>query len=137
VSTESSVIAARDVRVDDQDSVVTIALRAPSPDPEGDWECTYTIDGLDIPHVGSAKGIDSVQALTMALEGIRVVLERSGKSFSWEGGDGDAGFPRFVPMAFGSEFSAALNRTIDQEVVKHSEWLEQRYKQSSGRRATP
>lgn len=131
MSMNSSLIAVRDLRAVGRDSVVTVALRAPSPDPEGDWECMYTVNGLDEPHVDSAKGIDSIQALIMALEGIRIVLERSGESFSWEGGEGEAGFPRFVPMAFGAEFSAELSRTIDHEVAKHAEWLEQRYKQTS------
>lgn len=91
VSRDAPVIAVRELRTAEQ-RVVTVSLRLPSPHPEGDWECGYSITGLEPGCVDSAKGVDSIQALIMALEGIRVFLESSGAEFSWEGGEGEAGF---------------------------------------------
>jgi uncharacterized protein DUF6968 len=104
-----------------------------------DWECPFSINGLGIRGIQCAHGIDAIQALTMALEGIRVLLERSGARLSWVGGDlGDAGFERFVPNLFGREFSRRLNGMIDQEVERFARAIEKKHqKRSNARRSLP
>ena len=76
----------------------------------------------------SGHGIDSIQALLMALEGIRTKLEQSSTRLAWEGGDpGDTGFARFVPTFFGLSFSGRINRLINREVRRFGRAAEGRY----------
>jgi hypothetical protein len=93
-----------------------------------DWECPFRIEGLRTRGIQYGYGVDAVQALTTALEGIRVTLERSGKRLSWIGGaPGDPGFERPVPTSLGLDFSRRLNRMIDREIARFVRIQEQRH----------
>jgi hypothetical protein len=93
-----------------------------------DWECPFRIEGVGRRAVQYGYGVDAFQALTTALEGIRVTLERSGKRLSWIGGHrGDSGFERPVPSALGLEVSRRLNRMIDREVARFVRVRERRH----------
>jgi hypothetical protein len=101
--------------------VVTVRLGKPRKDPRGDWICPYQVNGLGRNGVQEAHGVDALQALQLALEGIRTALDRSGKSLSWTGGEpGDTGFTRSVPAFFGLDFSRRLEQLIDHEVEQFS-----------------
>src|SRR5882672_7544667 len=63
------------------------------------WECPFRITGLRVPRVQHGYGVDAIQALANALEGVRVTLERSRTRLSWFEPD-DAGFERTVPRIF-------------------------------------
>jgi hypothetical protein len=65
-----------------------------------------------------AFGEDSFQALIMALEGIRMVLENQDLDWSWIIEEGDHGFPRFVPQGFGLGFNRKIDDLIDKEISK-------------------
>jgi hypothetical protein len=102
---------------------VTVTLGSPRRRKDGDWECPFRITGVRVQY---GYGVDSIQALTTALEGIRVTLERSGKQLTWLGGEtGYTGFDRFVTTSFGAKFTEHLNRTIDKEIVKYVNRLKQ------------
>lgn len=95
----------------------------------GDWECPFHIVGLRTKTVESGYGVDAVQALTMALEGIRVTLERSGQRLSWIGGEpGDTGFGRLIPTSLGPAFSKRVNRIVDREIVRFVGLLKRRHR---------
>jgi len=97
-----------------------------------DWECPFRIGGLGTRGIQYGYGVDAIQALTSALEGIRVTLERSGKRLSWIGGNpGDPGFERPVPSALGLKFSQRLNRMIDREVAQFVRVQERRHARSA------
>jgi len=66
-------------RIGSQGKVTTIALGKPRRKKDGDWECPFLITGSKIQY---GYGVDALQALTTAIEGIRVMLEQSGKTFS-------------------------------------------------------
>ena len=84
-----------------------------------DWECPFRIRGAGLTSLEYGYGVDSVQALTTALEGIRAVLDRSGQSLSWEGVlPDDTGFQRFIPISFGTSFSRRLERLLDREMKR-------------------
>jgi hypothetical protein len=73
------VIAVRQLRREGpQPKVVTVKLGKPRRSREIDWECPFLISGLGIRGIQYGRGVDAVQALSMALEGIRVLLGRSG-----------------------------------------------------------
>jgi len=62
-------------------------------------------------------GVDGLQALALAIEGLRVELETSGGVYTWEGGDdGDHGVPPVVTTAFGREFCKRVTSFIEQEI---------------------
>lgn len=127
---EPPIIAIRDLRVAEGGTVATVILRTPQPDDEGEWECRFTISGLANPVFQSAYGIDAMQALILAIESIRLALAAAPESLSWEGENGDPGFPRFVPTYFGPEFSAHISRIIDAESARFSEELERKHNSS-------
>src|SRR2546430_10067153 len=106
---------------------VTVSLGKPRRSGK-DWECPFRIGGVGSRGVQYGYGVDAIQALTSALEGIRVTLERSGNRLPWIGGNpGDPGFERPVPNALGLEFSRRLNRMIDREVARFVRVQERRH----------
>ena len=71
--------------------VVRVSLGAPRPGTDdADWECPFRIHGAGISRVEFGYGIDSMQALTTALDGIRVLLDESGLALGWKMGAGRA-----------------------------------------------
>lgn len=99
-------------RVGSRDKATTVTLGKPRRGKDADWECPFHITGYGI-HRG--YGVDAIQALTTALEGIRVILEQSEQQFTWLGGD-YIGFDRHVTSSLGRKFNTRLNRIIDLEI---------------------
>jgi hypothetical protein len=112
------VIASRELRRSGRTGQpVVVLFGKPRRDSRKDWACPFQIKGLGDSEVYKAFGVDAVSALTNALEGVRVALEKSGERLSWIGGEkGDSGFPRFVPMFFGLEFAERLGKMIDEQL---------------------
>jgi hypothetical protein len=102
-----------------------VSLGQPRPDkrPGGDWECPFRIRGSGFALAESGYGVDSMQALTTALEGIRALLDETFGSVEWEEG---AGFQRSIPISFGGAFSRRLERLVDRECKRHLRQLERR-----------
>ncbi len=102
---------------------LTVTLGKPRRRKDGDWECPFRISGLGTQY---GYGVDGIQALITALDGIRVMLERSAQRFSWLGGEpGYTGFDRFVTASLGEKFNKRLNLIIDREIAKFVYLLEQ------------
>src|SRR5882762_9859251 len=80
--------------------VVTVRIQAPRKTGKEEWVCRFGISGLKNGASGSAHGVDGIQALLLALEAVRLTLDRSGAIFSWLGGDNETGFPRLVPTYY-------------------------------------
>jgi hypothetical protein len=118
-------------KVGRRNRVTTVTLGMPRRRKNGDWECPFQITGQGIQY---GYGVDAIQSLTTALEGIRVMLERSGQSFSWLGGD-YTGFDRLVTSSFGTKFTTHLNRIIDREIERFVNGLERAHKKRQRRRA--
>src|SRR5262249_14992522 len=91
-----SIVASRTVICAESGAPVTIDIGRPVPH-GNDWRCAVRIRGS-----GSADGtryvygVDSLQALMLALYGPRYFLERSGGTFLWLGAPYELGFPRFI-----------------------------------------
>lgn len=67
-----------------------------------DWECPFRIKGSGVTRLEFGYGVDALQALTTALEGIRAVLDEIGKPLAWSGVLPDhTGFQRMIPFAAG------------------------------------
>lgn len=109
---------------------VVVSLGTPRPRRgETDWECPFRIRGAGITSIEYGYGLDSVQALTTALEGIRAALDKSGQSLSWEDVLPDeTGFQRFIPISFGTSFSRRLERLLDREMKRQLQSMRRRQK---------
>ena len=68
---------------------VQLQIMTPKPNPRGDWSCSFHIRGLRIPFVGEALGVDSLQALHLAMvsaakELANTTAFRKRELFSWD-----------------------------------------------------
>jgi len=104
-----------------------------------DWACPFRIHGAGVSRVERGYGVDSMQALTTALEGIRVVLDETGLALGWNLGRGaivagETGFIRALPLGFGPVFRRRIERLVDRLVQR--EWTReiQRLKRRGRRR---
>lgn len=90
-----------------------------------EWRCAYQVDlGPGKDAVRHAYGVDAFQALTLALVGIRVHLETSGFTFTYEGGEpGDHGLPSFIPQFYGLEFAQRMEQLVTEETEKYATQL--------------
>jgi len=93
-----------------------IKLGMPRKTTDKEWACPFQISGLRGQRIRHAYGIDAIQALLMAIEGIRVTLEESGEQFSWAGGEPGTGLTRLIPVAFGLNFAKHLERLVDRDL---------------------
>jgi hypothetical protein len=57
------------------EDAIVVRFLVPRQIPEGDWECQYEIRGGPIKHLHCTVGIDSVQALSLALCGVQGELD--------------------------------------------------------------
>jgi Domain of unknown function (DUF6968) len=71
VAAERSLVLKYDSGSED---AVLVRFFVPEPIDEGDWECQYEIQGGPIQHTHRTVGIDSVQALSLALGGVQAEL---------------------------------------------------------------
>lgn len=131
------IVGVRQLReVGSRSKVVTVTLGRPRRASSGDWACPYHVSGLGMRGIRYGRGFDAIQALLLAIEGIRSALESSGRRLSWMGGEpGDTGFTRFVPTFFGLEFSKRLESVIDREVNRFARTLETRHGRVLSKRA--
>ena len=94
-----------------------------------DWECPFRIKGPGVARFDFGYGVDAIQALTTALDGIRSMLDDIGKPLAWSGVLPDhTGFQRAIPIAAGPEISARLERLVDRELDRHLRQLERRHR---------
>jgi hypothetical protein len=102
---------------------VSVSIGAPRPHPKGDWECPFAIESSGQSKVEFAGGVDALQALLMAIEGVRTRLDQTGCRFEWLGPDlgWGAGIPRQVPMGYGKRFENRLNQVIESATARHWE----------------
>lgn len=101
---------------------ILVALDAPQLGADGVWECSYEIRVEDAaPNVRRAYGEDALQALSLALEAIRIDLRDSGRQLSWLGNEpGLTGFHR-VTYALGLQLVERLESMIDAETEKYAQ----------------
>ena len=100
-----TILAERQLAEQVSGKVVRVSLGVPRPvTDDADWECPFRISGAGISRVEFGRGIDSMQALTTALDFIRVLLDESGLALGWKMGAGrqdiwhdETGFARSIP----------------------------------------
>jgi hypothetical protein len=114
--------------------VVRVSLGTPRPGADGvDWECPFRLHGAGISRVEFGYGIDSMQALMTALDGIRWLIDESGLALGWKVGAGrhdiwdeETGFARSISIGFGTAFRKRMERLIDRELQRNVQRLAHR-----------
>src|SRR3712207_1676313 len=122
-----TVIAERTLTVVGQgDSSARIRIGKPRKDrTTGDYFCPYTLEGLGDQKASEAWGMDSMQALQNALQGIRLALTPHANTLSWAGGqEGWLGFPKVIPDLFGPTFTLRLEKLVERETDRFARALE-------------
>lgn len=113
---------------------VRICIDRPVEGDDGDWICAYHIDGDGLDQGGEASGIDALQALTQAMEGVRIALKDNDRVLTWPGGEpGDIGIPRQVPTYIDRDTSERIEKLIDKEIAG---WAQRGASRKSGPKAT-
>jgi hypothetical protein len=101
--------------------IANIQIGIPKKSTGIDWECPFYITNIGMKKEKYGRGIDGLQALINAIEGVRQHLCNSGIVFKWEGGeeDGNTGLSMNIPIFFGKRFTDKLTDIIESEINKH------------------
>jgi hypothetical protein len=98
---------------------IIVSLGMPRPDRHkgGDWECPFLIEGIGQPKVQKGFGVDTMQALIVALRGIRVTLDCTRRDLFWLDPEMGMDLPLNLPT-WGNEFDARVQLAIERETVR-------------------
>ena len=112
-------IAARRVYKAPSGKPVVVTLGVPQPVPGSDWGCPLQITGLNTTwrRPKYVFGIDSLQALHLAMQRASVVLESARQKLEWLGQTEDLGMPKFLPWLPKPQ-QARLEAIIEREITK-------------------
>ncbi len=91
-----------------------VQLGLPEQAPNGDFRCAFRVKGLNRGETAYAAGVDALQALINALEGVATQLRESGLALTWMGGD--PGLRRQIPIFLGPEFANEIESIIESKV---------------------
>lgn len=96
--------------VTDPPTTITARIFVPY-ESDGAWKCAFEVVGMtDGAH--AAVGEDSMQALQMAIEGIRATLAPISAQLSWCGEVGFVGFSMNVPISYGPRVQHQLEDAL-------------------------
>jgi hypothetical protein len=118
---------------------VHASVHRPEKDPEtGDYSCRFELVGLPEgnPCSRAARGVDSLQALHEAIQGIRAALEPFRGRLRWRG-DEWLGLQPPVPGGFGVEIDRRFEKAIEREMNRFSRELHSRQKPTPKRPLKP
>ncbi|MCC6810677.1 MAG: hypothetical protein IT381_24820 [Deltaproteobacteria bacterium] len=117
-------IATRDL-ADKRNSKAKVQIRLGYPKQlkNGEWRCSYMLKGVGTGKMLQAAGVDGLQSLMNAIEGIATALRESGRTLTWHGGD--VGIRRQIPWFLGAEFADRIERTIESSI---EEFIQQKKK---------
>jgi len=99
---------------------IVISIGLPRPDllKGGAWECPFLIEGIGKSEVQKAFGVDSLQAHIIAIQGIRVGLEQTGRNLFWLDPEIGADIPLTVPTTWGKQLVDRVRLAIERETVR-------------------
>jgi len=129
-------IAARRVFKAPNGKPVVVTLGVPQAVPGSDWGCALQITGLNTTwrRPKYVFGIDSFQALHLAMQGAGVVLESAKQKLEWLGQTEDLGMPKFLPWLPKPQ-QARLEAIVEREIAKWLRRAERAHKVKSARHA--
>ncbi len=114
------IIAERVFELDGRQRAVRVRIRKPRRDPgTGDHWCTFEVSGLTEAMDFKVWGVDSLQALQLAIRAAGELLREKGHELTWCG-DQDLGFPKMYPSFLSAAAQSRIERMIDREVEKEA-----------------
>jgi hypothetical protein len=100
-------------------SEVVVTIYQPDPVNSEQWKCDFTIVGLPEKVEASAPGVDSLQALEMAFQGVRAHLEQQAESLTWlDGEPGYLGIAKIIPDSYGTTIEKHLAKVLEDELAR-------------------
>jgi hypothetical protein len=129
-------IAARRVYKAASGKSVVVTLGVPQAVPGSDWGCPLQITGLNTVwrRPKYVFGIDSFQALHLAMQGAGLVLESERQTLEWLGQTEDLGMPKFLPWLPKAQ-QKRLEALIEREITRWLRRAERAHKAKSSRRS--
>ena len=114
------IIAERVFEPGGRQRAVRVRIRKPRRDPRtGDHWCTFDVSGLAKTRGFKVWGVDSLQALQLAIRAAGELLREEGHELTWCG-DQDLGFPKVYPSFLSAAAQSRIERMIDREVEKEA-----------------
>ncbi|WJR76463.1 hypothetical protein [Bradyrhizobium sp. NP1] len=104
-------------------------LEFPRPDEvhANEWVCSFQVHGLKDDRIRHACGRHGLQALVIASDVIRKLLDRT-KNISFDGPAYELVFPRYIPICGGLEFHRELCKLIDTKIEMEQVKLSKRWR---------
>jgi hypothetical protein len=103
------------------DHEAIVYLGTPRRHPRFVWECPFLIEGIGKPEIRSVGGADALQALLLAIKGVKGYLDQSGVEWLWMGSRELAtGIPLQAPL-HGRSFEERVRLLIERESKRASE----------------
>jgi hypothetical protein len=114
----SESMAERVLRSSDTGELVTARLHAPERiGQSSEWSCKIEVQGLDAPYERSIIGVDSFQALCLALRVLCAHLDKHARALKFlDGPTGSCGLPLIMPWSFDSALKAEMYRLIESKI---------------------
>lgn len=123
-TSDSSIIACRDLRIQDGDHFRKILIRMHAPRrADKDFSCRYDVLGFNEPVSRVVYGIDSLQALLLTVCAIKKGLLPYKDRVSWLGQPGNSGLPR---MFFWNRANVSLRERVEEAVGQFEQELAKR-----------
>lgn len=97
----------------DPSAKVEVSLGYPEQRTEDEWACPFRIVGLDSEISEYGIGVDALQALIMAHEGVATALRASKRKLSWMGIPGETCIRRQIPVYINADFANEIEAHID------------------------
>jgi hypothetical protein len=128
-------IAARRVFKAPSGKPVVVTLGVPQAVPGSDWGCALQITGLNTAwrRPRYVFGIDSLQALHLAMQDAGLALESARQKLEWLGQTEDLGMPRFLPWLPKPE-RTRLEAIVEREIARWARQTERAHKAKSSKR---
>jgi len=99
---------------------------------DGEWVCSFQIEGLKDSKVRRARGMDGLQALTIASMAVRGALDRL-RTIKVDKEPYEVIFPRYLPFCYGAEFHRKLCEMVDKCVTQKKRQISKRRRQRNSR----
>jgi hypothetical protein len=108
--------------VDDTGKQLKAAVGIPEKVSKLEWRCPYRLSRGRAGEIRYAHGVDSIQALILALGSIRLAIDKLEIAVKWDiaAEMGDSGFPIFIQQIFGLEFTRSLERMVSTETERYA-----------------
>jgi hypothetical protein len=106
-------------RTDGRKGKVIVRIGQPVQTGEDEWACPYAISGIGLRGFRRSFGVDALQSLMLAIEGVRVALAPHRSCLTWLSGEpGAIGITQAAPDYFGQLFADHLERLMEREMLR-------------------